>query len=130
MSPTFQAVVAAHRPKSRNRKRSLSATPAYRLPSVTLAERPPFETRKHNFYAMFGLLLRADQETAKRAIIFGGCNQEGKGRERARGKIRWEVADLRQKYSGMEEAHHHAPHTLSYPLSHRFFVEYACIDSA
>lgn len=41
--------------------------------SSTLQGRPlrPFETRKHNFYAMFGLLLRADQETTKRAIIFG-----------------------------------------------------------
>lgn len=43
----------------------------------------PFETRKHNFYAMFGLLLRADQETTKRAIIFRpfcGCAQNERNR--------------------------------------------------
>jgi hypothetical protein len=42
----------------------------------------PFETRKHNFYAMFGLLLRADQGTAKRAIIFGGYDRGSRKRRR------------------------------------------------
>lgn len=66
---------------------------------------------------MFGLLLRADQETAKRAIIFGGCNREKGEREKKRERDRersagsgrefWErpVGGLRQKYSvGLEEA--------------------------
>lgn len=68
-------------------------------------------------------------------VIKKAKGEKGKrGRERgARGanenskKDQWEVAGLRQKYSvGLEDAHHHAPHALSYPLSHRFF-EYAHI---
>jgi len=77
----------------------------------------PFETRKHNFYAMFGLLLRADQGTAKRAIIFGGYDRGSRRRERGppggregrdegfekkarRGRMGGKLCRLRQKYFG------------------------------
>ena len=55
------------------RRETVDTFSAYSAVLFALRGRPlyPFETRKHNFYAMFGLLLRADQETTKRAIIFG-----------------------------------------------------------